>query len=65
MSIGIGSYGATASHLGTAQLFVKARLNFPLDPTIVIGEDNGLQKLLAGDIDAWGDSHHYWEKANK
>lgn len=60
--IGIRSYGATASHLGTAQVFVNARLNFPSDFTIVIVKDDGLQKLLAGDIDAWGDSHHNREK---
>ena len=60
--IGMRAEGAGASHLGTTKLLIEAGLDPQTDFETVMVGDQGVQQLLQGKIDAWGDAISRWQR---
>ena len=60
--IGMRAQGAGASHLGTTQLLIEAGLDPRSDFETVMVGDRGVELLLSGEIDAWGDAVARWQR---
>ena len=60
--IGMRAEGAGASHLGTTQLLIEAGLDPKTDFETVMVGDRGVELMLSGEIDAWGDAVARWQR---
>ena len=60
--VGMRAQGAGASHLGTTQLLIEAGLDPKADFATVMVGDRGVELLLSGEIDAWGDAVSRWQR---
>ena len=60
--VGMRAEGAGASHLGTTQLLMEVGLDPKTDFETVMVGDQGVERLLAGEIDAWGDAIARWQR---
>ncbi len=60
--IGIRSQGSTASHLSMMKMLIDVGLEPKVDFTTVIVGDRGVEMLMSGKIDAWGEGIPRWRR---
>ena len=60
--IGLRSEASTASHLGTTKLLMDVGLEPKVDFITVMVGDRGVEMLMTGEIDAWGDAVARWRR---